>query len=84
MDSDILGKVLGTVLYARIKCCSSINTSLWSVRCCIAPVISQTITNLELLSCLLLARLVTDFLKAFKGKVPATGLYCWSDFKAAL
>ena len=53
-------------MYARIKCYCSIKTSLLSAKCRIAPAIPQTLPRLELLSCLLLARLVADVLNAIK------------------
>lgn len=62
-------------MYARIKCCCSTKTSLLSAKCRIAPAIPQTLPRLELLSCLLLARLVADVLNAIKGEVHLTGLY---------
>ena len=81
---DSLGKALGAVIYARVSCCGRVKVTLWSGECRIAPSRCQSIPRLELLSCVLLGKLMDSVLKAISEEVIVTDVYCWSDSQIAL
>jgi len=78
---DSSGLVYGCAIYVRIVTDSSTYVKLWTAKSRLAPMKEQSIPRLELLSCLLLAKLVDSLLKATKGVVSFDRIVCWSDWK---
>ena len=58
--------------------------TLWTAKCRLAPMKKLSIPRLELLSCLLLAKLIPSVKSATKVEVTFEKVVCWSDSQIAL
>ncbi len=61
-----------------------VQLSLVASKTRVAPLVKQTIPRLELLSALILARLITHVKDALKGFIEITSIRCWSYLEVAL
>ena len=72
------------VVYVRVECSHGVSVNLWAGKCRLAPMKKLTIAQLELLSCLLLAKLVKTVVKAVESEVNVKKVLCWSDSQIAI
>ena len=70
LDVNLLGfgdasrVAYGAVVYVRRD---SVKVSLWTGKCCVAPVKLTTVPRLELLACVLLSKLIVSVKRALAG-----------------
>ena len=57
----------GAVMYVRSVCRHCVKVSLWTGKCCVAPVKLTTVPRLELLACVLLSKLILSVKKVATG-----------------
>ena len=69
----------GTVVYVRSVCRHGVKVSLWTGKCCAAPVKLTTVPRLELLACVLLSKLIVSVKKTVAGLLNIRNVFCWSD-----
>ena len=73
-----------TVVYLRATSGASIQTAFVASKTRVAPLSQLTILRLELLSALILSRLITTVEEALKPLVAIERIYCWTDSTTAL
>ena len=81
---DASSKAFAAVVYLVVATDNRVSTRLVAAKSRVAPLVRQTIPRLELLSALILARLLAAVNNAFGDLLPVNSLYCWSDSKVAL
>jgi hypothetical protein len=72
------------VTYLVIRTASSTYVRFLASKTRVAPIDKQTISRLELLSCLILARLLKDVEEALRQELQLQDSFCWTDSKVAL
>ena len=72
------------VVYAKMTTGTGVQVKLLSAKSKVAPLKKVTIPRLELLSCLLLAKLITSVKNAIEVEIELTRYICWSDAEIAL
>ena len=72
------------VIYLKVETENGCVVSFVASRTRVAPLKKQTIPRLELLSALLLAKLVTSVSAALQSEIPLAGVSCFTDSKVAL
>ena len=97
--SGVKGKVLSTslqgfcdasvnayaaVVYLRIETAEETYLKCVTSKTRVAPLVEQTIPRLELLSALILARLVSHVKSVLEGSIPISHVRCWSHSEVAL
>ena len=80
---DSSSEVYCAVVYLRVIMGTEVKTSLLASKTKVAPIKVVTIPRLELLSCLLLSRLVRDIGRAFLNCVELERIHCWTDSEVA-
>ena len=65
--SDASRVAYGAVVYVRSACRHGVKVSLWTGKCCAAPVKLTTVPRLELLACALLSKLIVSVKRAVLG-----------------
>ena len=68
----------------RSVCRHGLNVSLWTGKCCVAPVKLIMVPRLELLACALLSKLIVSVKKAVTGLLNVRNVFCWSDSQISL
>ena len=81
-DSALSG--YAAVVYLRATSGTSIQTAFVASKTRLAPLSQLTIPRLELLSALILSRLMTTVEEALKPLVAIERIYCWTDSTTAL
>ena len=81
-DSSLSG--YAAVVYLRATSGASIQTAFVASKTRVAPLSQLTIPRLELLSALILSRLITTVEEALKPLVAIEKIYCWTDSTTAL
>ena len=81
---DASNKAYAAVVYLQVTTTSGSYLRFLASKTRVAPVAQQTIPRLELLSALILARLVTNVRQALEEEIKGTGTTCWSDSEVAL
>ena len=81
-DSSLSG--YAAVVYLRATSGASIQTAFFASKTRVAPLSQLTIPRLELLSALILSRLITTVEEALKPLVAIEKIYCWTDSTTAL
>ena len=81
-DSSLFG--YAAVVYLRATSGASIQTAFVASKTRVAPLSQLTIPRLELLSALILSRLITTVEEALKPLVAIEKIYCWTDSTTAL
>ena len=71
-------------VYVRVVCQHGVKVSLCASKCRLAPAKSYTVPRLELMSCLLLSKLIVTVKEAVECEVDLSGVFCWSDSEVAL
>ena len=66
----------GAVMYVRSVCRYGVKVSLWTGKCCVAPVKLTTVPRLELLACVLLSKLIVSVKKAVTGLLNVRNVFC--------
>ncbi|XP_068741806.1 uncharacterized protein [Montipora capricornis] len=83
--ADASERAYGAVVYFRVELTDgTVVTELVTSRTRVAPINGDTIPRLELLSSLVLARLINSVLTAFEGTLRVDSVFCWSDSQIAL
>ena len=77
-------KAYAAVVYLRIITSTTCYVRLVTSKARVAPLTKQTIPRLELLSALVLARLMSVTEKALKSVIVISKVKCWTDSKVAL
>ena len=77
-------KANAAVVYMRLESVSSVDVKFLASKTQVAPVGGTTIPQLELLSALLLSKLITSIQTALKTEVHLSNPVCFTDSKAAL
>ena len=72
------------VTYLVIRTVSSSYVRFLASKTRVAPIDKQSIPRLELLSCLILARLLKDVQEALRHELELKDSVCWTDSKVAL
>ena len=76
---DSSGVEYTACIYILSRCCHGVTVNLVASKCRLVPSKSQTIPWLELLSCLLLCKLLVSVLDVISQVVTASSIFCWSD-----
>ena len=74
----------GAVVYVRNVCRHDVRVSLWTGKCCVAPVKLTTVPRLELLAYVLLSKLIVSVKKAVAGLLNVQNVFCLSDSQISL
>ena len=72
------------VVYIKIETDNGVSVKFVVSKTRVSPVGKQTIPRLELLSALLLAKLITATIAAIESEIPLSGVTCFTDSKVAL
>ena len=81
---DASEKAYGGVVYIRISTGTRVSCQLVASKSKVAPIGGETIPRLELLSGLVLARLVSHVQRELEGKYKIDRIVCWLDSEIAL
>ena len=81
---DASNAAYGACIYIRYENGSEIHCQLVTSKSRVAPMKTQTIPRLELLACLITARLMAQVHEALKDVLRVDSRYCWSDSSIAL
>ena len=81
-DSSLSG--YAAVVYLRTTSGASIQTAFVVSKTRVAPLSQPTVPRLQLLSALILSRLITTVEEALKPLVAIEKIYCWTDSTTAL
>ena len=81
---DALKVAYGAVVFVRSVCRHGVKVSLWTGKCCVAPVKLTTLPRLELLACVLLSKLIVSVKKAVAGLLNVRNAFCCSDSQISL
>ena len=77
------GQAYCAVVFVRVMCSHGVSVTLWARKCRLA-LVNFSIARLELLSCLLLSKLITMVVKAVVVEVKVNKVFCWSDSQIAI
>ena len=72
------------VVYIKMFYSTGVKVKLLSGKSKVAPLKKVSIPRLELLSCLLSARLLVSVRNAIKVEIPIDRVVCWSDSEIAI
>jgi hypothetical protein len=82
-DSSV--KAHAAVVYLKLETRDGVQLNIVASKTRVAPLTKQSIPRLiELLSALILARLITHVKEALKGYIDISSIRCWSDSEVAL
>ena len=81
---DASAKAYGAVMYLRITTAMASYVRLVIAKARVVPLAKQTIPRLELLSALILARLMNTTKRALEAAIEISQVRCWTDSKVAL
>ena len=71
-------------MYVKCVCRHGVKVSLWTGKCCVAPVKLTTVPRLELLVCALLSKLIASVKKTVASLLNVRNVFCWSDSQISL
>ena len=80
---DSSAKAYGAVVFLRIVTTCASYVRFVSSKTRVAPISEQTIPRLELLSAVVLSRLILSIKKALSCEMKIDNLMCWTDSKIA-
>ena len=72
------------VVYLRIETAEDVQLKFVTSKTRVAPLVKQTIPRLELLSALILARLISHVRSSLKEFIQISHVRCWTDYEVAL
>ena len=78
------GEAYNACIYILILCYHGVTVNLDAIKCRLVPPKSRTIPRLELLSCLLLSKLLFSSVEVIGKVVTVSSIFCWSDRMVAL
>ena len=81
--ADISNQAYAAVIYAGLITNKGINVKLLTSKTRVAPAKPQNIPRLELLSCLLLRKLIKTIYESIKHEITIARTTCWVDSKIA-
>ena len=81
---DSSGSANCVVVYVKTVCCHGVTVNFWAGKSRIVPMKKLSIPRLELLACLLLARLMVSVVDAVKSEVSVKDTICWTDSQIAI
>ena len=82
--SDASRVANGAVVHVKSVCRHGAKVSLWTGKCCVAPVKLTTVPRLELLACALLSKLIVSVKKTVAGLLNVRNVFSWSDSQTSL
>ena len=71
-------------MHVRSVCRRGVKVSLWTGKCCVAPVKLTTVPRLELLAYVFLSKLIVSVKKAVAGLLNVQNVFCLSDSQISL
>jgi len=77
-------RAYAAVVYLRVKTCTGYSVTFLASKTRVTPLQEQAIPRLELLSALLLARLITSVKESLVARLPLSDLTCYMDSRVAL
>ena len=77
--ATVLVKPIGQWLLFRVMCSHGVSVTLWAGKRQLALMKTFSIARIELLSSLLLSKLITMTVKGVEGEVKVNKVFCWSD-----
>ena len=80
---DASAKAYGAVVFLRIVTTCASYVRFVSLKTRVAPLLEQTIPRLELLSAVVLSRLIHGIKEALSSEMKIDNLLCWTDSKIA-
>ena len=81
---DASAKAYVAIVYVRLECEACVDVKFLAVKTQVAPVGGMTIPRLELLSALLLSKLITSITAALKAEMSLQDPMCFTDSKVSL
>jgi len=81
---DASNQAYAAVVYLQVRTTTSTYVKFVGSKTRVAPLDKQTIPRLELVSALILARLIVTITEALEKEVPADSINCWTDSTVAL
>ena len=81
---DSSGSAYCAVVYVKTVCCHRVTVNFWEGKSRVVPMKKLNILRLELLACLLLARLMVSVVDAVKSDVSVKDVICWTDSQIAI
>lgn len=81
---DASKKAYAAVIYLRVKTQEGLHVKFLTSKTRVSPLQSQTIPRLELLSALLLSRLLVSVKEGLELRLPLSEMICYTDSKVAL
>ncbi len=81
---DASAKVYAAIVYLRVEDENHVDVKFLAAKTRVTPVLGVTIPRLELLSALLLAKLLTSIRDAMRSELSLNSPVCYTDSKAAL
>ena len=81
---DSSGSAYCAVVYVKTVCSHGVTLKFWTGKCRVVPMKKLSIPRLELLACLLLAKLMVSVVEAVKGEVNVKDIFCWTDSQIAI
>ena len=81
---DASKRAYGAVVYLHIRTAAGSHVKFLAFKTRVSPLQPQTIPRLELLSALLLARLVASIQRSMESRLPLSDKICYTDSKVAL
>lgn len=81
---DASKKAYAAVVYLRVETQEGLHVKFLTSKTRVSPLQPQTIPRLELLSALLLARLLVSVRKGLESRLPISEVTCYTDSKVAL
>ena len=76
---DSSGEAYASCIYIFCRCCHGVMVNLVASKCWLVPSKSKTISRLELLSRLLLSKLLVSVLDVISQLVTVSSIFCWCD-----
>ena len=81
---DASSKAYAAVVYLRIETDENVSVTFVAAKTCVTPIRAVSIPRLELLSALLLSRLMASIEVALHSELQLAGTICYTDSKVAL
>ena len=72
------------MVYVKTVSCHGVTINFWAGKSRAVPMKKLSIPRLELLACLLLARLMVSVVDVVKSEVSVKDVICWTDSQIAI
>ena len=78
------GKAYCALVFVRVMYSHGVSVTLWLGKCRLASMKNFSVVRLDILSCLLLSKLITMVVKTIEVEVKARKVFCWSHPQIAI